>query len=327
MSKTIAIVLNWRDAPSTIACIDSLMAIDCGLDIIVVDNDSGDGSLATLEQHCAAQAPGRGYAVIAPDAIATQPAGQRFVSVMPSGRNGGYAYGNNIGMAHALSVTDCRYLWILNNDTLVPAAQTLQALERKMDAHADIGLCGATVVYAEDTSRVQTLGGGVMDTRLCRGGQLGMGHRMGDPIDEAAVEAKLSYINGACTFLRREFVEQIGPMTEDYFLYYEEVDWAMRGRAAFRLGYCAEAVVYHHVGKAIGTSDSGTRSTLSTYYLYKSRLKFCRRFTPGATAQVFKEMLIDAARHLRYGRVKQATAILSSMSGLSFATAKRLALV
>ena len=80
-------------------------------------------------------------------------------------------------------------------------------------------------------------------------------------------------------FVRREFIAAVGFMAEDYFLYWEELDWATRGRPAFTLGYAAKSLVYHKVGASIGTSDSGAGSPLSEYYMARGRLKYCLRYS------------------------------------------------
>lgn len=308
MAGTVAIVLNWRDASSTITCIDSLLAIGGDLAVIVVDNDSGDGSLERIVAHCDAAAGSYGYAVISATAIGKQQADQRWMMVLSSGRNGGYAFGNNVGIRLALQVADCRYIWVLNADVVVPDASALNSLVATMESDPAIGICGAKVVYAGDPDTVQTLGGGTIDGQG-QTHQLGQGQRSNLAVDEAAIAAKLDYINGACSFVSRRFVEDIGPMAEDYFLYFEEVDWFARARGRFRLGFCADAVVLHHVGKSIGTSDSDGRSALSTYYMTASRLRFCHRFMPRAVPHVMRDMVMEIARNLRHRRFRQALAI------------------
>jgi GT2 family glycosyltransferase len=308
MPTTIAIVLNWRDAPSTCECIGSLLALNGDLGIIVVDNDSGDGSLEAISQHCAQRAPAAGYAIVNADATSGQAPGTRWLTVVSSGRNGGYAYGNNVGMCLALSVPDCRYFWILNADVVVPAASALTNLVAYMDAHIDIGLCGATVCYADGSGIVQTLGGGCI-TPKGKISQFGQGQALSAPIDVALVERNLQYINGACVFVRRSFVEDVGLMNESYFLYFEELEWSARGRGRHRIGYCHSSIVLHHVGKSIGTSDSGKRSTLSTYYLNASRLRFMRHHMKGAIPWVVLDTSLELLRNIRRAKWRTAAAI------------------
>ena len=67
--------------------------------------------------------------------------------------------------------------------------------------------------------------------------------------------ASLDFISGASMVASRAFIDQVGLMADDYFLYYEEIDWAARrGALPFRL--CGDAIVYHHTGTSIGSASS-----------------------------------------------------------------------
>ena len=100
--------------------------------------------------------------------------------------------------------------------------------------------------------------------------------------------ARMDYINGASTLASRSFLEKIGLMEESYFLYFEEMDWAMRARGKFALGYARDSVIYHKEGATIGTNlDRRKRSLLSDQYLSRNRVLFTRRFVPWALPTVF----------------------------------------
>lgn len=309
MSFANAVILNWRDATSTISCIKSLFSLGDYLGIVVVDNDSGDGSLEEIRRYCATHAPASGYRVIDHGEIADQTSHARWVCALSSGYNGGYAFGNNVGIRWALAASDCRYVWILNPDVLVPEAATLARLIAHMEADPSIGICGATVCYADEPDRVQTLGGGGID-RWGHTSQFGQGQRLGAPIDVGTIEKRLDYVNGACSLVRREFIEQVGPMSEDYFLYFEELDWATRGREHFRLGYCPEAIVFHHVGKSIGTRDTSFgRAPFSAYYMNSSRIRYCARHLRDALPWVLIDIACEIARNLRRRQWRTAAAM------------------
>lgn len=188
MARTHAIVLNWRTPKETIACVESLMALDADLDIIVVDNASGDGSLEAIAGALSQAAPPCGYGL---QLGSEQPVSQsraRQLRIVNSGRNGGYAFGNNIGARIALADVACEFVWILNSDTRVPDRSALDALVDKMDSRPDIGICGSTVVYRDSPETVQTLGGGTFDARWGRCAQLGQGQLRRAGADEGAVE-------------------------------------------------------------------------------------------------------------------------------------------
>ena len=78
----------------------------------------------------------------------------------------------------------------------------------------------------------------------------------------------------------REFLARTGPMVDDYFLYYEEVDWACR-RGELPLVLAPDAIVYHHGGTSIGTGQLNERpSGFANYFNYRNRMRFMRRFHP-----------------------------------------------
>ena len=298
MARVAAIVLNWRRPLDTVRCVSSLIALGRDLDIIVLDNDSGDGSLGVIESGLAA--------IIA---------GRPGVAFIQTGHNGGYAFGNNVGIRVALERQDCEFVWILNNDTVVPGPASLDALCARMDADPSIGICGSTVVFADRPGIVQSLGGGTFNPLTGRCRPIGLGDPLSNPIDQEAVERRLAYVSGAAAFVRRAYVEAVGPMTEDYFLYYEEIDWAWRGKDRFRLGYAADSVVFHAVGASIGTDDFGNSSAASRYYFARSTLKFlARRWAislPIGAAMLVREALAELLR----GRWRNAEAIGLALAG------------
>lgn len=321
MALTTAVVLNWRRPADTIACVESLLRIDRDLDIVVVDNDSGDGSLDRIAAELSPiVAAGGRYAVqrLQPGETPTVREAGASLVLTDSGRNGGYAFGNNVGIRLALGRIDCRYVWILNNDTVVPDGASLDTLLVKMAADPSIGICGSTVAYAGREGRVQALGGGAFESRVGRCTQIGNGASLSDPIDEAAVESHMAYVNGAAAFVRREFIETVGLMSEDYFLYYEEIDWAKRAGGRFKLGYCAKSVVYHSVGASIGTDDFGNRSPMSAYYLTRSRLKFLKQHSPSSLPMASMDIVKDVLRQYRRGNGALGRTIASAMLGLRY---------
>ncbi len=326
MALTTAIVLNWRRPSDTIACVGSLISIGRDLDIVVVDNDSGDGSLAAISQGLApiVQATKGRYALLEAEGSEFVPTpGACVVTLVQSGRNGGYAFGNNVGIRLALTKVDCQYVWILNNDTVVRDRSSLDALLDKMVREPAIGLCGSTVAYAGQDGLVQALGGGAFDSRMGRCTQIGNGRCLADPVDEAQIEGSMAYVNGAAAFARRAFVEDVGLMTEDYFLYYEEIDWAKRSAGRWKLGFCAESIVYHEVGASIGTDDFGGRSPLSAYYLTRNRLKFLARHAPRALPMAAVDLLKEVLRHLRRGERVQAGTMARAILGFSYRPSSR----
>ena len=125
----------------------------------------------------------------------------------------------------------------------------------------------------------------------------------------------MACVVGAAMLVSRAFLDTVGLMREDYFLFYEEMDWATRaalpnpaGRL-FRLGYAPRSVVFHKEGASIGTAASGG-SALSLFYLFRNRLRFSWRFHRRYTPVVLVCALADVARLAARRRWPQAVAAL-----------------
>jgi len=129
------------------------------------------------------------------------------------------------------------------------------------------------------------------------------------PLDGAAVEQQLSCVVGAAMLVSRPFLEQVGLMREDYFLYYEEIDWATRAKGRFKLGYAPRSVVFHKEGASIGTTASGG-SPLSMFYLFRNRIRFTWRFHRPYLPVVLAVALLDVAKMVWRRRWPQAAAAL-----------------
>ena len=125
--------------------------------------------------------------------------------------------------------------------------------------------------------------------------------------------AGLDYIIGAHMVVSRAFLEQSGPMVEDYFLYYEEVDWAFR-RGPLPLALAPDAIVYHHGGTAIGTAQLDERPTgFANYFNYRNRMRFVRRFHPWRLPTTY---LLSLARILKGLPVDDRDRIVGALRGL-----------
>lgn len=334
------IVLNWNNWPDTIECLESLLRVpNQELRVVICDNGSEDGSAQRLQQWCNERASStvREPAVPLPsqgsqlqsspfrtieqaEATAAKESPARWrLTLIRNDRNLGFAGGNNVGIRYALRDPACEYIWILNNDTVVdPGA--LDCLLGYARGDTRIGICGVRLLYYDAPDVVQAHGGATFN--WLTGAARAIGNKTADsePVDPIAIERKMDYVIGASMLVSRRFIERVGLMEEGYFLYFEEIDWALRGRGEFRLGYSHDAVVYHKEGATIGSSTVGKRrSAISEYYLTRSRLKFIRRFRPIALPSAWAYSAAVALRRLAQGEVRKAVTIMRALVGLSFA--------
>lgn len=318
--KTYVILLNWNGWKDTIECLESLFLSTAeNFSVIVCDNDSQDDSVQNLTGWA------NNYFRISTDWACFEQNNVDTVSsdffnkkllLLQNGGNLGFAGGNNTGVCFAMRDPECAYIWLLNNDTVVEPDALEQAINH-MQANEKIGLCGSTLIYYDERSKVQAWGGAIYSPIRGTSKHAGaFSSPQSLPKDSKSVEASLSYVVGAAMLASREYIEKIGLMREDYFLFYEEIDWAVRGKDSFELGYAPLSIVYHKEGASIGTSSSGG-SPLSIYYLFKNRIKFSSRFYKKYLPTVLVFCFIEIAKFLLKIRIASAMAAIRGMCGLS----------
>ena len=318
--KCLVILVNWRRAEDTIACLDSLDLLQgCNWVAAVCENGSGDVSKTLLRNYflkrgvesdlCCDEEGVAGFAYRDNDKE------DRYF-LMLSDTNRGFAGGNNLAYRLAIANHCFDYVWFLNNDTEVEI-NTLSLMLEHMQSDARIGICGSTLVYAHDRKTIQALGGAVYKPWVGLLTELGQGGTWPQPVDQASVEAKMSYVSGASMLTSTVFLERVGLMSEDYFLYYEELDWAMRAkRDGFRLGYASAAVVYHKEGAVLGSGKSIQRSKLAEYYGLRNKLVITRKYFPWALPTVLAVGWLQVIKRLLQRQWSHARLMAAILLGL-----------
>ena len=205
------------------------------------------------------------------------------ITVLRSAENLGFAGGNNLGIRAATG--DC--LLLLNNDTEV-ADDTLHHLCDTLDADPAIGAVCPKIRFHEPPQAIQFAGYTPLTRITLRNALIGFGEpdsgRFDTPHDTP-------YAHGAAMMVRREAIERAGMMPEEYFLYYEELDWSVRIReAGYRIAYDPRATVFHKE-----SATTGRQSPLRSYYLTRNRLLFARRNRRGAARRLSVAYQLGAA--------------------------------
>lgn len=273
------VLVNFKGARDTIACVTSINAqIDAPARVIVVENGSEDGSLELLEDWARSAVNDAGYRGEG-EWSNLRPAAGRDIRVpvafkiIASGENLGFAGGCNIGIGLAMDDPVCTHVWLLNNDTVLED-DALAPLITRLAECPRMGMVGSTLVYYDNPDLVQACGGR-FNPLTGRGKPLGEHMLLPLELDRQAVEDELDYAVGASMLVKRDFVARVGLMSERYFLYFEELDWAVRGaKHGFRLGWAPGSIVYHKEGASIGTNTRARPSNLSVYFMTASYLRF-----------------------------------------------------
>ena len=316
-TSVLVVLVNYRRSTDTNACLVSLKGLELPeieLVVAVCDNGSTVSSFESLEKPSGAGGLTTATGLSGVRVINGQLGALRYCLVA-SDRNLGFAGGNNLAFQIASQHQRFDYVWFLNNDTEVAAA-SLTALVNRMAGDASIGLCGSTLVYAWNRTLVQCLGGCRINVWTGATTQIGHGSRWPCSVDQAGVEELLHYPAGASILVSWRLLETVGPMTDDYFLFYEEIDWSIRAkRAGFKLGYAAGSVVYHKEGASIGTGTGAKRSALAEYYGMRNKLLFTWRFFPWALPSVWCLGWLQVARRLSQGHWRRAAIMARTLCG------------
>jgi GT2 family glycosyltransferase len=199
--------------------------------------------------------------------------GQQRVTVLSPSRNLGYAGGVNACIA-AADHGSWDAVWVLNPDTF-PEPDALAALIRRQREGA-YGVVGSRLIYTS-SGRVQTWGGLEWHPWLGRGRLIGADQPAEAVPDAAEVERRFGFISGASMFVTRAYIQAVGVMDEDFFVYDEDVDWCLR-RGSFKLGYAHESVIHHVHGSTSGSSrNKAQRSRFNVYLTERNRVLIARK--------------------------------------------------
>lgn len=335
---TYIVLLNWNGWRDTIACLESL----CGLDhprlkIVVCDNDSSDGSLEKIQAWCraeiAAERPGNqrlratmrlesrpvNYALTTASAVLSGDCatGDVPLVLIDNEANLGFAGGNNVGLRFALAQADMSHAWILNNDTVVEG-DCLTNMLRRLEREDTPAVCGSMIHFFDEPATIQAIGGNRFNARTGVALQ-SEGRFLGEDaaVDIAAIERELDYISGCSLLIPRELLESVGLLNDDYFLYYEEIDWFTRAGKSVKRCVAADARVYHREGGSIGSPSWRERkpSTTADLHIFRSKHLFMRKFHPQYLLSCYLSTAIEAGKRLLRGQFRNAAVVVSVLLG------------
>jgi GT2 family glycosyltransferase len=332
------LILNWNGWQDTIPCLESVFCNEYpDFRVVVCDNDSADDSLGQIKRWAegALQPSASAFAGLrgvptspAPKPIPYQELAASEVAkgaatsgpdvpliLIRTGGNLGFAGGNNVGLRYALSQPECAYVWLLNNDTVIERS-ALSAMVAAIDGQPHVGICGSTLRYFHAPDTVQALGGASYNKWTGLSKEIGNAQAwLGFPA-APEIERAMSYVSGASMLVTRRFLLEVGLMSEDYFLYFEELDWALRARGKFSLAYAPDSIVYHKEGASIGSGKSAKRSLVAEFYALNSRLKLTRKFFAWALPTVVAVAWSQAFKRLMSAEWSRARLMAGVLLGL-----------
>lgn len=237
----------WNALAYTLACLESLTHLSYpSFEIVIIDNGSTDGSSETIR--------------------ARYPS----VTVIRNETNRGFAHACNQGLQHVFA-KGAEFAMLLNNDTLI-APDMLTNLVSTARSYPNTGIFGPKICYA-DRPDVPWFTGIRFNRPIYIARTASPKYQV-----QSDVPVHVDFISGCGMLIRRSVYEAVGGLSEDYFMYYEDLDFCLRAKQAGWLAmYVPTAVMWH----VLSVSSGGKDSPLKQYFQVKSSLIFYRRHTRG----------------------------------------------
>lgn len=225
----IGIIVTYRsDLKDVVPAVDSFLDTTLDVSLLVVDNDSGAGYQEALTRALGGKA-----------------------RVIPSGRNGGFGFGNNIGLKYA---PPSRYILLLNPDVVVHQG-TLEMLARYLDDHPDVGMVSPKVLFPDGSLQpLNKRNPTVLDLFLRRFAPDFVKNlpKVKARLDHYAMmdvgydaPCEVEFMTGCFMLARRELLEKVEGFDERFFMYLEDADLTRRLRSHARTMYVPEATITH----------------------------------------------------------------------------------
>ncbi len=269
--KISIVVVNWNGKSFLQDCLGSLLSQTyANREIIAVDNGSGDDSVGYIREHFPA------------------------VAVVALASNAGFTGGNGEG----LKVSHGEFICLVNNDTKVHE-RWLENLVQPMLTDRSIGICASKILFATNGT-LNSAGDGI--TTAAVGFNIGLNQGAA----QFNMPARVFGACGAAVLYRRQMLEEIGFLDEDFFLYDEDTDLSFRAQlAGWKCAYVPTAIVHH-----VSNATTVRLSDIHVYY-HARNLEFVwiknmpaglmLRFAPQKLLQEIGSFCYICLRHGKWG--------------------------
>ncbi|OAS20511.1 glycosyltransferase family 2 protein [Paenibacillus oryzisoli] len=224
------IIVNYKTKNLTLACIESVFSsiTSYNYEIILIDNASNDGTIQSVNEQY-------------PEVV-----------TIANKENVGFSRANNQG----IRIAKGRYVLLLNSDTIVQQ-DTIQTMLHFMDENPIVGASGCKIVLPDGTldkackrgfptpsaSFYYAFGFAKLFPRIRRFNQYQLGYL--DPDQQYPIDSLV----GAFMLVRRETIEHVGMLDEEFFMYGEDIDWCYRIKEAGWVNYYyPRTQIVHHKG-------------------------------------------------------------------------------
>lgn len=242
MKKIDIIILHYGDIAVTKKCIKSLESSAKGFrDIILINNDPQIDLTQRIQSK--------------PKRI-----------VLNAKKNLGFAAGVNLGIQKSFK-NNADAVCLLNNDVVIEK-DFIKGLSTYLFGKKDVGIVGPLIEFAAK-------GGQMYDHGAIVDQKTGMSKHRNYFSKKTKAPLLVDAITGCCMMIKKEVLEAIGLFDEQFFMYYEDVDFCLRAKEkGFRVYVVPSEIIHHELSKSIGRKSSSL-----IYQLVKSNIRFSKKHT------------------------------------------------
>ena len=233
------IVVNWKQYELTKKCINSIhQSNSINFNLILVDNEYQTDSLNKLANDF------------------------KDLKIFKNVSNLGFSVANNIGINYAIG-NKYDFILLLNNDTEVKKGFLKPMIDRlKQDNH--LGAVQPIIMKFNQRKKIWNAGGY-------------LNYFFGLPYTNRKLNSKsneVTWISGCCILIKTSVVKKVGLLDENFFAYFEDVDWSIRMQnQGYKLGLVDKSIVFHHGSKSLSNSThEGVVSPIIHYLNIKNHI-------------------------------------------------------
>lgn len=336
MHKIYIVLLNYNGTNDTIECLESLLKNNYeNFQIIVIDNSENNKPLEKLINW----ADGKEvifdtnhkdliyplydkpieYISLAEDELLDKSYTEKVVFVKAK-TNNGFAAGNNIALNYIKQKGDAdSYIWILNNDTILKK-ETIKKISEKIAKlkttfNQNIDIIGTPLMEYENPELIQTLGGTYNE-------KTGLSKNIGENLKLSSLTLeefekeiiKVTFPIGASIIIQKNFIDKIGLLCEDYFLFYEELDWIYRLKEKGGKLYIINVFeVFHKQGKSTKAKLKLklSKSEFIDLLFIRNRLLFAEKYNKKNLKWIcFNILTLTILKRIMLGQISRVSKII-----------------
>lgn len=331
--KVYILILNYNGHLDTIECLESCFKLNYfSFQIIIVDNSPSDESKSFIKNwaegkievteiehenlvYPLTKKPVSLISLTEEESNTVKRSFKEKIILITANENKGFAAGNNVGLKFILNNNDADYIWLLNNDTVVESGTLTQLVDtfNRVARHKKLGLLGCTLLDYKFPYKVQGIGGKYNEL-FSTTKHLGAGKSLKCiKTNFSILKNEVDYIIGASLFTSTNFIKDVGLLNEEYFLYFEELDWKKRGEEkGYTIDTCT-ASVYHKEGASINQNKryKNEKSLLADFYSNRNRIIFTKNFFPKYLPLVYLSFTIVLLNRLKRKQFQRFSMILN----------------